>query len=244
VGDSRGGHPVHVLRQWLRQRRNAIGPRDTADEHRLQVERIWLEALRLAQGRVPRALDIAFKAVKSRRQPGESSAEHQARQGGLPSAVFGPAASTYGGVDKLQHFFGAARLAHAWGAATARWAGRAWESLDQLRKMIGRKPVGYDLGDVYADDLGAEFGRAVRRSPTTSIRFFTRPHRAAPGAAAGPFAASRSRRAGAVTGRLPGRRRVRCHRDDRRPRPRGRCGLRRISRAWRTLRNRWPRPPR
>jgi hypothetical protein len=75
--------------------------------------------------------------------------------------------------DKVQHFFRLALISYTWGPGAAKNIGRLYERLDQVKALF-KDTGGYDVGDVHADDLGADFGFNARLAPTSSIRFFVR----------------------------------------------------------------------
>jgi hypothetical protein len=163
-----------LLLKYLRDPKNVVGVKDPVEKHQRAVEGIWIEALRLTDGDVARALDLVREAVKSDRRKGETESEYKARLDAIPSLAFGPAGTKAQGVDKLQHFFGSAWVAYTWGVGPSTNLGRIWERLDQVKDLLGMSSGGYDMGDVHADDLGAEFGGNLLPSPTTSVRFFVR----------------------------------------------------------------------
>jgi hypothetical protein len=181
---------VELLRDYLRQPENRVGKEHSAAEHQNALSGIWAEAMRLSNGDVYTALEISLEAVKSGQQPNETHAEYMARLDGIPAKAFG-LDSAYGGVDKAQHFFAAAKFAYTLstsemesnrfmvdfsrpspisGERMARWGGRAYEVGDQVGKSVsGGNPTGYSQGDVLADDRGAAFGAALSRGVTDPL---------------------------------------------------------------------------
>lgn len=162
-------YPVATLRKFLRAPENRVAASDPPERHYEALERIWAQSLRLADGDRQQALIFATEAVRSTQQPGESRAEYLARLGGIPSRAFG-SEPPYAGEDKPQHFFAAAAEAYAaalkqrdpdYGEAYAKSLGVGYEVRDALRALGGLRTGGYDRGDIYADDRGAEFGAAI-----------------------------------------------------------------------------------
>jgi hypothetical protein len=175
---------IEALRDWLRDPHYAIGSRSSTDVHRRQLEDIWEEALYLARGDIKEALTVAVEATKSGPQAGEVGKEnrdrfpeeyarYQARLAGIPSKAFG-SVDPFTGVDKVQHFFRSAELAIALeNPGTAYLAGAAYEGLDWIRDVFGRKDTGgFDQGDLWADNLGAMFGISLTFDRDRSISLF------------------------------------------------------------------------
>ncbi len=156
---------VELLREWIASQSSIIGR--SVEDHRARLAAIWGEALRLGEGNIGLALKVAAEATNTSKQPFESKAHHTSVMNALPSLVFGQE-EPYKGDDKPQHFFSAAGLSYEWGALVSKTIGRL---LEKRQEQYGGT---YDLGDIYVDDLGADFAAFLRSAPTTTPQLFFR----------------------------------------------------------------------
>lgn len=176
---------VEQLREWLRNPELAIGGGASVALHRQQLDDIWQEALRIAEGDIAEALRIATIATDTdaSHASGESRDKRDGRayhlfldrQDGIPSRAFG-AHGIFEGEDKVKHFFRCAELAYLTHFESGvRFAGKAYEAWNWMRSLP--KGDGYDDGDVWADNLGAAFGMMLVDDPYASIyRFLQSPN--------------------------------------------------------------------